>query len=200
MAGIMGKVNVLLEWMIKLTYINILWGIFTIVGVGIFGIVPATVSLFAVMRQWLKGNEPKTFEVFKTYYIKEFFKSNKLGFCLTVLGFILYFDLSFFRSMNHIIFLILTYFTFLLIVLYLSLLLIIFPLYVHQNLKISQYLKNGFYIVMSNPMVPVLIFAGVLGINALIFFVPGLIPFFAISAPALFIMWFANKLFIKLHQ
>ncbi|MBO1911160.1 DUF624 domain-containing protein, partial [Microvirga sp. 3-52] len=52
--------------MIELIYINILWILFTILGLGIFGIFPATVSMFTIVRKIIVKEEK--FKIFNTFW------------------------------------------------------------------------------------------------------------------------------------
>ncbi|WP_050184026.1 YesL family protein [Domibacillus robiginosus] len=79
-AGLMGKLQVICEWVTRLAYVNLLWILFTLIGLIGAGFAPATVAMFSVVRQWVRGHE--TVPVFATFwdvYKKEFFKANLLS-------------------------------------------------------------------------------------------------------------------------
>ncbi|BDG36084.1 DUF624 domain-containing protein [Saccharococcus caldoxylosilyticus] len=48
-----GKLYRVCEWITRLACINILWMLFTLAGLIVFGIAPATVALFTIVRKWL---------------------------------------------------------------------------------------------------------------------------------------------------
>ncbi|MFA9556724.1 DUF624 domain-containing protein [Evansella sp. AB-rgal1] len=50
--GLIGNLYRVSEWLIRLAYINILWMLFTIVGLIILGIAPATATVFTIIRKW----------------------------------------------------------------------------------------------------------------------------------------------------
>ena len=51
------KLNGLGEWVIRLVYLNFLWIGFSLLGLGILGIFPATSALFSVLRKYFIKNE-----------------------------------------------------------------------------------------------------------------------------------------------
>src|SRR5699024_6696995 len=123
------------EWVIKLIYANLLWMFFTILGIGVFGIMPATVGLFTLLRQWIIGN--KAVPAFKTYwhsFRQEFIKTNLFGIIFLAIGYILRIDIIFFKTSSHLIFQILLVVMFCLGLLYFITLLNFFPVYVHFDI------------------------------------------------------------------
>src|SRR5699024_2801656 len=92
--GITGRLFRLCEVVMRLAYVNLLWVLFTALGLGLFGIFPATVALFTVTRKWVMGDHDiPIFSTFWHTYRKEFFKSTLFGFILFVIGYIIYVDL-----------------------------------------------------------------------------------------------------------
>src|SRR5690625_7635570 len=74
-------------WVVRLVYVNLLWILFTVIGLGVLGIMPATAAMFAVVRKWLRGEDD--FPIFTTYkdaYKEEFLKANLLGYILAIIG------------------------------------------------------------------------------------------------------------------
>ncbi|MGY0702716.1 DUF624 domain-containing protein [Bacillus subtilis] len=53
--GSLGRMLRFCEWIMRFAYTNLLWLFFTLLGLGVFGIMPATAALFAVMRKWIQG-------------------------------------------------------------------------------------------------------------------------------------------------
>src|SRR5690625_7993537 len=90
------------EWAFKLFYLNLLWLMFSLLGLGLLGVFPATVSVYTLLRNvMVKCNKNK--KLFKTFwmtYKKEFVKSNVLGYTFIVFGSILYIDLKILRLLN----------------------------------------------------------------------------------------------------
>lgn len=75
-----GGFYTLCSWITKIAYINLLWIVFSIAGLLLFGIMPATIAICTVVRKWfLKEAEFAIFPVFVSTYKQEFFSANKLG-------------------------------------------------------------------------------------------------------------------------
>ncbi len=51
----MSALNKAFEWITKIAYLNLLWLGFTLLGLIIFGIFPATAATFTVARKWVTG-------------------------------------------------------------------------------------------------------------------------------------------------
>lgn len=56
-------------WVMRLAYLNLLWLLFTLAGLGVAGLMPATAAMFTVTREWVKGNpDASVFSVFLRAY------------------------------------------------------------------------------------------------------------------------------------
>jgi uncharacterized membrane protein YesL len=186
----------LCRWITHFAYLNILWILFTLVGAVVLGIVPSTVAMFAVARKTAMGEED--IPVFKTFwrtYRTEFIRANGLGLLLTAIGLIWYFDLHFFRQFDGILFTILNYLMMMMGLVYFILLLYIFPVFVHYDLKIYQYVTHALKIGFLKPMTIVFMLVGSLCTYYFLIYLPGLIPIFGISFFVYFNMWVAYKSF-----
>ena len=51
----MGKIYSVCQWIYRLAYSNVLWLLFMTLGLFVFGAVPSTVAMFAIIRKWIKG-------------------------------------------------------------------------------------------------------------------------------------------------
>src|SRR5690348_5869169 len=81
------------DWIMKFGYLNLLWVLFTLTGLVIFGFVPATISLFTITRAWIRGNtDIPIWSTFLKVYKSEFVKSNKVGLVYLLGGYVLYID------------------------------------------------------------------------------------------------------------
>lgn len=85
------KINQLaqyLDWIAKFAYLNILWLGFTLLGFGLFGFFPATMTSFIMLKRFVvEGETEWTVKQFFVCFKKMFFRSNRLGvFCWLILG------------------------------------------------------------------------------------------------------------------
>lgn len=181
-----GFYNVL-EWIMWLMYLNILWIFFTVIGLGVFGIFPATVSTFTIIRQLLLKEETSIFKTFFVTYKREFLKANGVGLILSIIAYLLYMDLLFLDTIQGILY---SFFHIGLIIfgiIYLITLIYIFPVYVHFNLKVIQYFKHAMLIGIFSPLMNVAMIIGFILLYFIYKWVPGFIPIFGISLISLLI-------------
>lgn len=183
----------------RMAYINILWIIFTLLGLVVFGFMPATVGLFAVIRKWLMGE--KDVPIFPTFwknYRQEFLKSNLLGLILFAIGYILYVDFAFLPAGG--------FYTFLRVVLvmatilYAIVLLYIIPVYVHYDWKLRLHIKYALLLGAGHPHFTLLMIIGGGALYYVCTVIPGIIPFFSISILAYIMMWIAYIVIKKMEE
>ena len=175
-----GKLFTVFEWIMKLAYVNILWFLFTAAGLVMFGFMPATVALFTIVRKWLmKEIDIPIWRTFLTVYKNEFRKSNILGLILAVGGALIYVDFQFLLNTGGIIRLVMSIFLLIATCIYLILLSFFFPVYVHYDLKVFDYLKYAFLLGTLNFHMVLFMLAGLSAAVFLLLYVPGLIPFFS---------------------
>ncbi|MDG5472387.1 DUF624 domain-containing protein [Jeotgalibacillus sp. ET6] len=194
----MGKGNVLniaklyfiLEWIMWIAYINLLWIGSVLLGLVVFGILPATVAMFTVIRDLLINNAAGK-DIFKTFaltYKKEFLKSNVMGFIMLLAGFILYLNFVFIQGIEGISYYV--FFTGLLFIVfvYIITLFYLIPVYVHYDLSFFQYFRHAVLIGMVSPVVTIAMILGFILLYFLLNTIPGLIPFITASTIALLLM------------
>lgn len=198
MEGFAGRFLRICEMITKLAYVNVLWILFTLLGFGVFGFMPATVALFTVNRKWVMGDKDiPVFKTFWTTYRQEFFKSTLFGFVLFAIGYIIYIDLA--LSPTGGLFTLLRVGLFICGISYVILLLYIFPLYVHYDWKKRNYLKYAVLLGISHPHYTFLMLIGIGALYYLCITIPGLIPFFGASLLAYIIMWSGYKVIRKME-
>lgn len=191
--GFMGGLYTMFDWLLKLVYLNVLWFLLMTLGLGIFGISPATIAMFTVTRKWIMGDAD--IPVFKTFwktYKTEFIKGNMLGFLFTVVGFILYVDLMFVFTIEHSFADYLLFPLIMMSLVYVLILLYVLPVYVHYDIKIIKAIKNTFYIMVINPLASVLMLLSIITMFFLNVSLPALIPFLSVSVISWIIMFLAK--------
>lgn len=200
MQGVMGGFYRISEWIWRFCYVNILWFLFLIPGLLVFGVFPSTAAMFAVIRKWVRGEEDiPVFKTFWTSYKKEFIKSNILGIILLVIGYILFIDLQFVKaSPNEFIrFFHIPLIT--LIFMYGLVSMYIFPVFVHYDVKLVQVFKNSFLVMVMFPFITIIMGVGCYIVYFIMIKFPGLIPVFGGSFIAFILTWGANLAFSRLQ-
>src|SRR5699024_2491973 len=129
-------------------YLNILWMLFTLGGLVVFGWMPATIATYATWRKLLRDKE-KTIPIFKTFfseYKRAFVKKNIIGLIMLAGGFLVGFYLSFYQYTEGVVNVIYLGFLFIIIVIFLNLIVYFPPVMVHFQLNFAQYFKHALFI------------------------------------------------------
>jgi len=197
----MGKLFTGCEWIMRFAYVNLLWFLFSIAGLIIFGIFPATVALFTIVRKWLlKETDFPIWQTFLSVYLNEFKNSNRLGLILILCGTFLVFDAFFIQTLEGAFQLVLQVPLLIISAIYLMVLLYIFPVYVHYEFKLIEYLKNAFFLSIYHFHMSLLMLISVAAILFLLLYQPGLTPFFSIVSIAWVLMFFGIYSFNRIES
>src|SRR5690625_6051612 len=90
-------------WIPHFAYLNLLWVVFTVVGLIFFGFLPATAAMFAVVRKWIGGEaDIPVLPTFWKSYRKEFVKINIIGYIVFIIGYLLTIELQILKIQEHI--------------------------------------------------------------------------------------------------
>lgn len=171
------------NWAFNLVLLNLLWFLFSVLGLFIFGFFPATAALFAVIKQMVMEDEDAP--ILKLFFKKfkaEFFMSNAVGYLFLIFGLILYLDLRVLQQLdNNILQLTLASVTVVIGFIYLLTLLYIFPIFVHFDLKLWQYPKHALILAVAKPFHTVFMLAILALVILLYMKMPVLILIFGMS-------------------
>ncbi|MCJ7843307.1 YesL family protein [Lederbergia sp. NSJ-179] len=197
----MRAINTALEWITRLAYLNILWILFSLGGLIVVGLFPATAATFAVARKWVMGQtDVAVFKTFWASYKKEFMKSNILGYLSTLVGYILYLDFVYLTVSPSNMTAILTIPFLIIGFIYVLTLFYVFPTFVHYDLKVLQVIKSSFFVMIINPLPTLTMLGGTLGIGFILWKFQGLAIFFSMSVLAVVIMMPAYHAFEKIYK
>lgn len=199
--GIKGKIYQICEWVMRFACLNILWILFSISGLIVFGIFPSTAAMFTVVRKWNMGEEDiPLFSTFWTAYKSEFLRVNMLGVSVILLGFIWIINLRYLSLLQDGQ----GSFTWLALMIMMVILTVVllyfFPVFVHFELKYFQYLKYTLIIGFSFPLQTFLMAVSTIVLYFSMTLLPGLFPFFSGSLFSFTIMWIALKVFRKIKE
>ncbi|MFS0778232.1 DUF624 domain-containing protein [Neobacillus sp. 3P2-tot-E-2] len=189
------RLNHVLTIILNLVYVNFLWILFTILGLGIFGIGPSTYALVSICRQWVRDRSLPVFKTFWKYYREGFRESVIISWIYLLGGIVLIVDLM--HVSNWYIRVALFGISFI----YLLSLVYIFPIMAHYNwkgirIKIKMSLLFGFSCLQYSLVL--LLVTGVVYWAAANFF-PGVITFLGISFLFYLITWTANQVFTRME-
>lgn len=195
------KIYSLFEWITRFAYVNLLWIFFTLVGGILFGFFPATIAMFAITRDWLRGKpDIPIFPSFWRYYKNDFLKANKLGIFIILIGALIGIDLFFIQSITSEAYAWIAIPLFAFMLLFSLFLLYLFPSFVHYDLKVFQLVKNALLIMLINPIHSFLILIGLVSSYFLMKFIPATYFIFGGSIYSFICMWLALHAFQKIER
>ncbi|WP_238343503.1 YesL family protein [Gracilibacillus saliphilus] len=187
-------------WVTRFAWLNMLWIAFTLLGLIFFGIMPATIAMFAVVRKWvLKEYDIPVFETFFKQYKSNFLRANLFGLVIYIIGYFLSVFLKYTGLMNHSslypvllgIFVIAAF-------LYVMLVLYIAPVYVHYQLRFWQYIRYAVSIGAVNLHYSICAITVLAGIYFASLKFPGITLFFSFSVSAYLAMFIIHIGFSQL--
>lgn len=184
---------------VQLIYLNFLWLLFTVIGLGFFGLFPATIALFTVLRNILTKDQVSIYSLFLETYKTEFFKTNGYAWITYAVISILAIDFYVVYKIGGMLQLLVVP---LIIVLYLviSTILFFFSVYVHFELSYWQYIKQAFLIGLVSPLTVLLLVFYLVALYGLFNLLPGAIPLFATSLFGYLCIKISLKAFKKIEK
>ncbi|WP_453991038.1 YesL family protein [Bacillus nitroreducens] len=190
-----------LNWLVQLAYVQLLWGLFTLLGVGIVGLFPATNAMYSIIRKWLSGNtDVPVFSFMWNTYKKEFIKSNLYFYSFVLIGMIFYFYFKLFQSQESLLHAILTIVLFIVLIFYCIGFMIAIPIYAHFDLKLRSFYKMTLYTIFSFPFHMITIIVIHVLFYLLISYIPGLAPFISFSILAFAVTVIMRLVFTKMDE
>ncbi|MFJ7727930.1 YesL family protein [Neobacillus sp. NPDC097160] len=196
---LINNINTACDWVVKLLYLNLLWILFTIAGLVVAGIFPATVAMFTVMKGYLAGENVRVFNSFKKVYKEEFKRANRLGIVLLIIPIILYTDWLFTNYLSGTMEMIAKGILIGSTCLYGITLIYVFPVYLQVNKKVFTTLKMAFLIGITYPFYTFMMLSSIISLLFLFVFLPMAGYLFFASGLACIITFFTLRLFQKIE-
>lgn len=166
--------------------LNLLWIGGTILGGVILGWAPSTVALLTIMRDKIQHTESgaSTVKRFFRLYKSEFKNANYIGIILTLLFAMSYINKKNFDLQPEFIFSVLSIISICIIIFLFGICVYVFPLYVHYNIPMKQYIPKAATFLVLRPIVTILLALWCWLMFSGIHLIPGLVPvlFFSVFA------------------
>ncbi|MEH7253002.1 YesL family protein [Neobacillus niacini] len=198
--GVLGGFYRLSDWIMRLAYVNLLWISFTLLGGILFGIMPATIASFAIIRKWVMDKE-EDYPIFKTFwesYRKDFINANLLGVFLFIAGGILYLYNAYLNVLPNNLSNIFQIIFYSVVLTFGFVIVFIFPVFVHYNGSLKQYFINSIVIALSFPHYAILMLF-IISVSIIVFqFAPILALFFGVSINVFLLMKISFNAFTKI--
>lgn len=199
--GMLSGIYRVSEKVMLIAYTNILWIIFSFLGLLLVGLMPATAAMFAVMRKLIMEEEDvPIFSLFWKKYKEEFVKANLYGYLLLLGIAVFLLDLILFQSLDGWPFIFLSVLSAGLLLVSLAVVLYFIPLYVHYDLSFTQYIKTAFLLIFTHPIHTVIMFISGVVIGFILLLLPGSIFFFSGSLYCFIVTKTALKVFAQVEE
>ncbi|HLR02017.1 MAG TPA: DUF624 domain-containing protein [Virgibacillus sp.] len=189
-------------WTLRLAYVNFCWILFTLLGLVLFGFMPATAAMFSIVRKWIEGNEDiPVFTTFLKHFKKNFIETNGLGLVIFLIGYLLLTEFQILRIQDSIVYYAVSIAVMATLMLYVVMVVYFFPVFVHFKLKWVDYLKWPFIIGIVHPILTLVTCVG-LGLLYYVTWItiPALLFFFGGSVTALLVMLAISQTFSKYER
>ncbi|WP_067842600.1 YesL family protein [Amphibacillus sediminis] len=192
----------LCEWLAKLAYINLLWLLFTLIGLVILGLGPATVSAFIVIRRMLHGQQNQTiWNSFTSAYRENFWLANGL---IAVIGSVYLFvliDFGLIRILpdHPVLDYLVSPVLMILICVWTALSGYTLALFSQYKLRFWSYFSDSFWLIALFPFSSIGMIFALFTVTWLLTVIPAMLPFYLVSIPILMIQWVAKRSFNRLE-
>ncbi|QGH36567.1 DUF624 domain-containing protein [Gracilibacillus salitolerans] len=196
-----GSLDRLLRIIVQVAWLNFLWILFTLLGLVVAGIFPATTATISVARKWVQKQEDiSVFKAFKQSYKKEFIKSNIIGFILTAIAAVMFINYHALLQLGDQVPIIVVFAYYFVIFLYGILVIWIFPLLSHYQSSVKQYFKNALIIGITKMPTTILIGLIIFVILYMSLELPSMLLFCTVSLIGLSVAFFSMRVFKKIDN
>ncbi|WP_225743847.1 YesL family protein [Marinilactibacillus sp. Marseille-P9653] len=148
------KLDLTLTLIVNLCKLNILWIFFTILGVVVAGIYPATVAALIISRKWLLTKDyTVSVKEFYMHFKREFWSANRAGIVFTIAGLVLYLNYDIMSNAAISLPIIVPIAFYIVLFSFITTIIWFFPLYVHRDNTLLQQVRNAFILgVIKTPI------------------------------------------------
>lgn len=141
-----------MNWVTRFLYLQVAWVLFTLLGLVVGGIFPATFSMFGITRKWIREDKDlPIFRTFKEMFKQSFWQANILGWFFVLLGYSLYFYFDWLYDLEGMLATILLGALIVFGVISLFISIYIIPVYVHFDVGFLGVIKHATIMAVSYP-------------------------------------------------
>ncbi|ULT57618.1 DUF624 domain-containing protein [Neobacillus drentensis] len=195
---LINNINVACDWVVKLLYLNLLWILFTMAGLIIAGIFPATAAMYTVIKGYQASENVSAFKLFKKVYKEEFSRANQLGIVLVIIPVIFYTDWLFTSYLSGTMEMVAKGILLGSACLYGITLLYVFPVYL-LNRNVFTSIKMAFLIGITYPLNTFMMLISIASLLFLFVFLPMAGYLFLSSGLACIVTFFSLRVFQKVE-
>ncbi|QUW23309.1 DUF624 domain-containing protein [Sporosarcina sp. Marseille-Q4063] len=199
MEQIMGRFTVISEWIYLLFVIQMFWLIGAVIGLGLFGIIPSTLAMFAVFRKRLQDGDVDIIKTFWNTYRTMFFKSQLTGLFWILLGLFLYYDIRILFNYQNTFGFIIGAILISVLLIYLLATMILMPMNVHYEMTSSNRVRLSVMIAITMPHISIGLTLSTILVYFIATYIPILFLLCGISLAAFLYMKCSQNAFTKVE-
>ncbi|GAA0358124.1 YesL family protein [Alkalibacterium iburiense] len=191
------------EWLMILAYLNLLWFFFTLKGFIVFGIGPATLALFGLIRKKLRqGDLAYIYQNFKREVDEHKTFGRPFSWLTLGVALFLYVDMMVVRALPVSELIQMGVIPALIVVSGLTVIVSTFTIGIRLEFKedLVPAIKKGFWVTLISPITVVVILHAFLIQWLLLSYIPALFPFYSISLFAFLSQWIMTKAFRRMKN
>jgi len=196
----MGRFSVISEWIYLLLIIQIFWLVGTVIGLGLFGIIPSTLAMFSVFRKRLQDGDVDIIKTFWNTYRTMFFKSQLTGLAWILLGLFLYYDIRILFNYQNTFSFIIGAVLISILLIYLLATMILIPLNVHYEMTNSNRVRLSVMIAITMPHISIGLTLSTILVYFIATYIPILFLLCGISLAAFLYMKCSLKALIRVEE
>lgn len=190
-----------LDWVVTLAYLNLLWIGFSLIGLIVFGIGPATITVYALIRKKLRqGDLAHIFTLFRKEFRKQLNPGNVYFPIVMGIGIFLYVDMQIISVLPQSSIIQLVVIPALLILTALAIVVATFTIgyYIENEESVFKSFQQGFWVTLISPVSALVILHALLLQFLILTYIPAFILFFSMSLYAFMTEWIMNKAFNRI--
>lgn len=183
-----------------LVYLNLLWVLFSCLGLIVLGVSPATTVLYKLSARLINGEEFPLFQTYWTEFKAEFIKANLLIGTMGLSFYVLLVQYQILSLYNNLYFLVARYIIIGFVFMFLMVTVFILPVFAkYPTASLKDIYKLAFIFGVSRPVFSVATLIGLTAINWFILsYLPVVIIFLGISVNVFAHQWFVDRKLEKL--
>ncbi|WP_096187623.1 YesL family protein [Evansella halocellulosilytica] len=199
--GLFKYVYLTMEFITRIAYINLLWIGFSLLGLVVFGLGPASAAMFTVTRQWAIGNyDIPVFKTFFNAYKQNFFRATFLLVPLFIASNILYIDFMYLSMIDGMFYNFMLFIFINALIIFAIVSLYLFPVFVQYKYSIWQYYKYSAIIGFSMPLHTLGMIIAIFLMWRLVLIIPGILPILPIGLLAFVMMKLSHAAFVRIEK
>lgn len=198
---VVNRLNNIFIWTTRIALLNVIWILFVLFGLVIFGIFPATVASLCICMYWLKGKtDISIWNTFKREFKQSFIRSNGAGWILLVIGIIFFINFQLFDRISGGIYFLSLFSFYFVIILYIFITVWIFPLIAHYKNNLKGHFHNALILGFAKLKYTLLILILIFFVLYISLAYPGIILFFTFGLISLVWAWVSLKVFKEIDE